>query len=90
LLIAAWYGCSLTSYSSTWTIQIQILTTKHRIGDPSGRARGRTEGAKGDCNPIERKTISTNQTPPHLLEFPGTKPPNREYTRRDPWLQIHM
>jgi hypothetical protein len=30
---------------------------------PNGRARGRTEGAEGVCNPIGRTTISTNQTP---------------------------
>ena len=23
-------------------------------------------------------------------ELPGTKPPTKEYTRRDPWLQPHM
>jgi hypothetical protein len=23
-------------------------------------------------------------------ELPGTKPPTKEYTWRDPWLQIHM
>ena len=32
-------------------------------GVPNGRARGRTEGAEGVCNPTERKTILTNQTP---------------------------
>jgi hypothetical protein len=35
--------------------------TEHR--DLSGRVKGRTEGAEGDCNPRERKTISTKQTP---------------------------
>jgi hypothetical protein len=23
-------------------------------------------------------------------ELPGTKPPTKEYTRRNPWLQLHM
>jgi hypothetical protein len=45
------------------TIQMQILTTKHQTEprDPNARARGRTEGAEGDCSPI-RRTISTNWT----------------------------
>jgi len=39
-------------------------------------------------NPIGRTTLSTSQTPyPELL---GTKPPTKEYTQRDPWLQLHM
>ena len=25
-----------------------------------------------------------------LPELPGTKPPTKEYTWRDPWLQLHM
>jgi hypothetical protein len=37
-----------------------IHWTDRRV--PNGRARERTEGAEGVCNPIER-TISTNQTP---------------------------
>jgi hypothetical protein len=43
-------------------MQMQIFTAKHQTepGDPNGRARGRTEGAIGDCNPIGRTTISTN------------------------------
>ena len=27
---------------------------------------------------------------PDPLELPGTKPPNKEYTWRDPWLHLHM
>jgi hypothetical protein len=27
---------------------------------------------------------------PHPLELPGTKPPTKEYTWRDPCLQLHM
>jgi hypothetical protein len=34
--------------------------TKH--GDPNRGVRGRSEGAEGACNPIERRTISINQT----------------------------
>ena len=31
--------------------------------DPNGGVRGRTEGAKGVCNPIGRMTISNNHIP---------------------------
>ena len=45
-----------------------MLAANHQIeqGDPNEGVRGRTEGAEGVCNPIERKTISTNQTTPEL------------------------
>jgi hypothetical protein len=44
---------------------MQIFTANHRteLWDPSGRVRGKTEGTKVDCNPMERTTILTNQTP---------------------------
>jgi hypothetical protein len=44
---------------------MQILTGSHRTEtwDPNGRARGRTEGAEGHDNPIERTTISTTVPP---------------------------
>ena len=61
--------------------------TEH--GDPNGGVRERTKGAEGVYNPIRRTTISTNQTPPPP-ELPGTKPPTKEYTWRDPWLQLLM
>jgi hypothetical protein len=51
---------------------------------PKGGIRERTEGVEGVCNPIERATVSTNQTPHHHPEHPGTKPPAKEYTWRDP------
>jgi hypothetical protein len=59
-----------------------MLTAKHwtELGDPNGEVR--TEGAKGICNPIGRTTIST--------ELPGTKPPAKEYTSGDTWLQLDM
>jgi hypothetical protein len=44
--------------------------------------RGETEGVEGVCNPVEKTTISNNQTP---QELPGTKPSTKEYT----WLQLH-
>jgi hypothetical protein len=49
------------------------------MGSPNGRIRERTEGAEGICNPIGRKTLSTNQIPPPP-ELPGTKPLPKEYT----------
>ena len=41
---------------------------------------------KGFVTP--RRHININQ--PDLPELPGTKPPTKEYTWRDPWLQLHM
>jgi hypothetical protein len=35
-----------------------------------------------------RKNNNINQ--PDNSELPGTKPPSKEYTWRDPWLQLHM
>ena len=55
--------------------------------DPNGGIRGRTEGTKGVFNPIGRTTISTDQIIP---ELPETKPPTKEYTWRDTWLQLHI
>jgi hypothetical protein len=48
-------------FTSTWATQMQNLTSNHQAEprDLNGRAVGRTEGAEGDCNPIER-TISTS------------------------------
>jgi hypothetical protein len=41
---------------------MQRLTADQQteLGDPNGRARGRTEGVEGDWNPIGRTTILTN------------------------------
>jgi hypothetical protein len=33
---------------------------------------------------------NSNISQPDLPELPGTKPPTKEYTWRDPWLQLHM
>jgi hypothetical protein len=40
---------------------MRMLTTNHqtKIWDPNEGVRGRTEGAKGVCNPIGRATIPT-------------------------------
>jgi hypothetical protein len=38
-----------------------------------------------------RKKNNINQPDhPGPRELPGTKPPTKEYTWRDPWLQPHM
>jgi hypothetical protein len=68
LLTGALYGCSLRASSSTWPIQMQILTTNPWAGpgDSNGRTSGKTEEAKGDCNPIG-STISTNWTTQNTL-----------------------
>jgi hypothetical protein len=44
---------------------MRMLTANHWIEhrDSSGGVRERNEGAEGVCKPIERITISTNQTP---------------------------
>jgi hypothetical protein len=58
--------------------------TEHR--DLNAGVSARTGGAEGVCNPIVR-IISTNQT---LPELSLTKPTIKEYTWRDPWLQLHI
>jgi hypothetical protein len=35
-----------------------------------------------------RKNNNINQ--PNPLELPETKPPTKQYTWKDPWLQLHM
>jgi hypothetical protein len=43
---------------------MRMLAANHRIEHraPNGGVGGRIEGAEGVCNPIERATISSNQT----------------------------
>jgi hypothetical protein len=69
LLTRAWWGCSLSCSSSTWPILILIAKHQTEPGDPNGRARGRTRGAEGVCNPTGRITISTNQIPQSSQEL---------------------
>jgi hypothetical protein len=59
---------SLTCRINVVNRHMRMLTANHQTEPrvPSGRVRGRTEGAEGDCNPIERTTISTSQTPQGL------------------------
>ena len=50
-------------------------------------ARERSQGAEGAFSSIGRNNNTNQLVPP---ELPGTKPPTKEYTWRDPWLQLHM
>ena len=59
------------------------------MGSPMEELEKGLKELNGVCNPIGRTTISTNQTSP-TPELPGTKPPTKEYTWRNPWLQLHM
>jgi hypothetical protein len=70
-------------------MQMQMSAANHwsEHRKPNGGVRGKTEGAEGVCNPIGNTIISTNQYPP---ELPSTEPPTKEYTCKDPWLQLHM
>ena len=43
---------------------------------------------KGFAAPQEEQQYEPTSTPPP--ELPGTKPPTKEYTWRNPWLQLHM
>jgi hypothetical protein len=58
---------------------MQTLTANSwtEVGDSHGRVLGRTEEAEGDCNPIRRRTVSTN---PDLSELTETKPLTKEHT----------
>jgi len=43
----------------------------------------------------KQKGLATHRTnnninQPEFPELPGTKKPTKEYTWRDPWLQLHM
>jgi hypothetical protein len=70
-----------------------MLAANHwtELGDLNRGVRERIEGAEGVCNPIGIIAISNNQDPhPHPQELPGTKPPTKEYTWRDPCLQSNM
>jgi len=71
------------------------ITVNHWIEprDPNGRARGRTEGAEGDCNPMGRtiSTISTAQSsqgPNHQLKsiHGGIHGSRYKYNREWPYL----
>jgi hypothetical protein len=64
-----------------------MLAANHRTehGNPNGEL-GEGVKAEEDCNHIGRATISNNQSllPPPGPELPGTNPPTKEYTWKDP------
>ena len=59
------------------------------VGFPDGGVEEGTEGAEGVCSHMEGATVSTGQTCP-IPPDPGTGPPNKEYTWRDPWSWLHV
>jgi hypothetical protein len=52
---------ALRSTIDKWDLMRLKSFCKATIG-PKERVRGRTKGTEGDCNPIRRTTVSTNQT----------------------------
>jgi hypothetical protein len=58
--------------------------SEHRV--PDREVRERIKGAEGFATHRKRNNINQPEPP----ELPGTKPPTKEYTWRDPWLQPHM
>jgi hypothetical protein len=88
MLAGAWYSCLLRASARAWHINTEMMLTANHWTDhevPNGGVRERTEGTEVVYNPLGGTTISTKQT-----ELPGSKPPTKEYTWRDPWLQPHM
>ena len=45
------------------------------------------EAVRGEMALQEEQFYVPTRPPP---ELPGTKPPTKEYTWKDPWLQLHM
>jgi hypothetical protein len=39
---------------------------------------------------LQRRKRKNNMNQPVPLKLPGNKSPTKEYTWRDPWLQLHM
>jgi hypothetical protein len=67
MLKGDWYSCLLRGPARALQTQRWMLTAIHwtEHGIPNRGVRERAEGVEGDCNPIGRTTISTNQTPPN-------------------------
>jgi hypothetical protein len=84
LLTGTWYGCLLRGSARAWQIQRWMLTgndwTEHRI--PNG---GVKDWRSWRCLQPHRKN---NINQPELPELPGTIPPTKEYTWREPWLLL--
>jgi hypothetical protein len=59
------------------------------VQGPQSRSEGKDWRSWRSLQP-HRKNNNINQPDPPPPVLPGTKPPTREYTWRDPWLQIHM
>jgi hypothetical protein len=68
-------------------MQILIVNYWTEVRDLCRRVRGRIKGAKGNCNPIGRPTVSTNPGP---SELPETKPPTKVYIWTDLRPPAHM
>jgi hypothetical protein len=68
-----------------WQIQRRMLTAKHwtECGIPDGGVGEGTEGVGGVCSPMG---VSNSVNQPDPPELPGTGPPTKECTWRDPWL----
>ena len=69
-----------------------MLAANHwtESGVPDGGVGDGTKGAEEVCSPMEGASVSTDQPRPTPQELPGFGPPNKEYTWRDAWLQLHM
>jgi hypothetical protein len=54
---------------------------------PDGGVGEGNEGAEWVCSSMERVTVVKG---PDFPELPGTGPPIKEYTWRNPWVQLHI
>jgi hypothetical protein len=61
-------------------------TIELSAGSPKGELENGLKELRGFAT--SRKNNNINQ--PYPEELPGTKPPTREYTWKDPWFQPHM
>ena len=66
-----------------------MLTANYqpKTAELNGGVREQIEGAEGISKPL-RKNNKSNQL--NTIKLPGTNPPIKKYTRKDPWLQLHM
>jgi hypothetical protein len=67
-------------------MEISKPITGLSMGFPMEELEKEPKGRKGFAT--HRKNNNINQPDPP--ELPGTKPPTKEYTWRDPWLQPHL
>ena len=85
LLTGAWYRCLLRGSASTWQIQRWVLSANHGT---EYKEELRKYPRRWRALKTYRRNYNMNQPVPP--EFPGTKPPTKEYIWRDPWLQQHI